>query len=525
MSDHLPRVTRVDAEGIALEGGDDRALDYRFDGRRIGSFWSGRDTEDDAAGGRLFPWPTPLRRFLDGHTELSVVDHVTGTVLHDETVRFGDGQEQVKVQDAKGNDLGFDKSQRLMRLFSSRSAEHVEPLLDSISSVVEALEACGIEPFLAYGTLLGAVRQQALIGHDSDADLGYVSRFDHPVDATLESFQLQRRLVEMGYAVARYSGLAFKIWVEESDGAMRGLDVFGGLMRDGRLYLMGEVGHPFRPEWVHPRSEVTLEGRTFPAPADPAPLLEAMYGPSWEVPDPAYKFETPESTRRRLNGWFRGTRVHREDTWGPHWNRPATARAKLPGPSSLVQWVREQEPGAGMVVDVGCGRGGDVVWLARQGTRAWGLDFVPRAYAKAARRADQLGVPAHFQWGNLSELRSVLAAGAQLVREDGPRIMMARHVVDATNAAGRDHLLRLARMVTRDSGRLYLDVTTGPAPEGHQTGVHRVRLAPLLAHVERLGGRVESQAEVPGDGAAVTRLVVSWSSRAARTGSQKVNER
>ena len=34
----------------------------------------------------------------------------------------------------------------------------------------------GVEAFLAYGTLLGAVREGRLLGHDSDADLGYVSR-------------------------------------------------------------------------------------------------------------------------------------------------------------------------------------------------------------------------------------------------------------------------------------------------------------------------------------------------------------
>ena len=46
-----------------------------------------------------------------------------------------------------------------------------------------ALEEAGVRPFLAYGTLLGAVRQGDFIGHDSDADLGYVSEHDHPVDA------------------------------------------------------------------------------------------------------------------------------------------------------------------------------------------------------------------------------------------------------------------------------------------------------------------------------------------------------
>ena len=58
----------------------------------------------------------------------------------------------------------------------------------------------GVEAFPAYGTLLGAVREQDLIGHDNDADLGYVSRHTHPLDVIRESFRLQRRLREQGYA-------------------------------------------------------------------------------------------------------------------------------------------------------------------------------------------------------------------------------------------------------------------------------------------------------------------------------------
>jgi hypothetical protein len=228
------RSVRVTDDGIFVASDRERVVEGRFVVRRIGSFWLQRDTRE-AGGEREYPWPDALRRFLDGTTRLSLVDHVDEVELYSSEVSLGSGEERIRVEDAQGNPLGLDKSLRLMRLFESRSPEHVKPLLDSMEAVLTALEAAGVEPFIAYGTLLGAVRDGELIGHDSDADLGYISAHDHPVDVILESFRLQRTLVEQGFAVTRYSGIAFKVLVEESDGTRRGLDVFGGFLRDGML--------------------------------------------------------------------------------------------------------------------------------------------------------------------------------------------------------------------------------------------------------------------------------------------------
>ena len=58
-----PTVTDVDEQGVALaEDGDDRALDVCFDGRRIWSFWSERDTAAVPEGGRRVAWPDRMRR-------------------------------------------------------------------------------------------------------------------------------------------------------------------------------------------------------------------------------------------------------------------------------------------------------------------------------------------------------------------------------------------------------------------------------------------------------------------------------
>src|SRR5688500_11902967 len=161
----------VTDDALVVRGTADRALDVLFDGRRVLSSWLQRDTTGSGPD-RTYPWPPPLRRFLDGTTTLSLVDHVTERELYSADLSFGTSSDRIRVEDGQGNPLGFDKSMRLTKLFESRSAEHVKPLLDSMEAVLDGLEKAGVRPFLAYGTLLGAVRAGELIGHDSDADLG-----------------------------------------------------------------------------------------------------------------------------------------------------------------------------------------------------------------------------------------------------------------------------------------------------------------------------------------------------------------
>ncbi len=514
------RCLDVTDEGILVSGGQDVPIDVMFEDRRIFSFWLIRDTVRRGSN-RFYAWPPVLGRFLDGTTTVSLHDHVSGTEIYSSPISLGSGSGAILVEDAQGNPMGLDKSMRLTRLFQSRSAEHLAPLLDSIGSVLSALETAGVQPFLAYGTLLGAVRDGDFIGHDSDADLGYVSAHQHPAEAAMESFRLQRRLVGLGYTIQRYSGLAFKVVVKESDGSPRGLDVFGGFMREGHLYLMGEVGHPFERAWLEPRSEVRLAGRTFPAPAVPEHMLEAMYGPTWKVPDPAYKFETPVTTVRRLNGWFRGTRVGLDARWARQARGQGDDLADR-GPSSFVQWVREQEPDVATAVELGCGTGRDALWLARQGIPTIGLDYFSRGFRKADRKAERLGLPATFEWMNLGELRSVLVTGARLSRRPGPRVLLARHVADATDRAGRDHLLRLAKMVVRDSGRLYLQVQTRRTDTSRQLGIAPVHLDVLMDQVASTGGRVLARHDLDEfedgtpevrpatTGSTICRLVITW---------------
>jgi SAM-dependent methyltransferase len=507
----------VDGEGIRAHSDTEVVLDVLFDGRRIWSFWLHRDGEH-RGGSHVVAWPAALRRFLTGTTRLQLVAHVSGETVHDEEVRLGTATGRIAVVNDRGLPLGIDKSMRLAQTFDTRSAEQVAPLLDSIEEVLAALREAGVEPFPAYGTLLGAVREGRLIGHDSDADLGYVSEHTHPVDVVRESFALQRALAAMGYRISRYSGAAFKVEVLEGDGSVRGLDVFAGFLADGHLHLMGEIRTPFLREWVFPLGTVTLEGRELPAPADTDRFLTATYGAGWRVPDPAYRFMTPPSTSRRLNGWFRGTRVRRE-AWDRTYSRlPSTP--PVVEPSSFARWVRRLERGApSRVVDIGCGRGVDDLWFAREGASVIGLDYALRGSEPVARLAALEGVDLELRNMNLCELRSVLCEGARLARLPGRTVVTARNVAEATDRVGRAHLWRACEMMLSGGGRLYLELLLSRRRDddtfARREHLHPLPMGRVVAELEGRGATVVARRHAhesgpDGTGHRIGRLVVEW---------------
>ena len=61
----------------------------------------------------------------------------------------------------------------------------------------------------------------------------------------------------------------------------------------------------------------------------------------------------------------------------------------------------------GSVLDVGCGTGENILYLAAQGHESWGLDFVPVAIQRAKAKAAQRGIDAHFVVGNALELNNL----------------------------------------------------------------------------------------------------------------------
>ena len=98
-------------------------------------------------------------------------------------------------RDAHGHPLAVDKAGHLTRVFSETDGDVRRHIAEGTARAIADLrDKVGIDAHVSYGCLLGAVRDGHMIGHDSDADLAYLSRWTHPADVVRESFRMEREL-------------------------------------------------------------------------------------------------------------------------------------------------------------------------------------------------------------------------------------------------------------------------------------------------------------------------------------------
>ena len=131
----------------------------------------------------------------------------------------------------------------------------------------------------------------------------------------------------------------------------------------------------------------------------------------------------------------------------PSWEERYSGEEKIwsgdPNPQ-LVAEVAGLTPGTAL--DVGCGEGGDVIWLARRGWRVTGADFSANGLARAARHADEAGVDDLTDWWQV-DARTFAADGRTydlvtthfLHPPDEGMVHVTRRLTDAVAPGG--HLL------------------------------------------------------------------------------------
>jgi hypothetical protein len=511
----------IDSRGIRATGGTDEIadvpLDLKFGGHRVWSFTFGHD------GHRLGPavlvrWPKPIAARLDGVAEVELVPHNGGETLFSGPVRFGRSTEPLVLLDDLGNPLSLDKGGRLQRTFDDFAGDARAELIDAAKRVlVDLRDECGLDAYLCYGGLLGAARSGAMIGHDSDLDLAFLSPYTHPFDIIRESKAAERKLASLGWQVIRMSAANFKIWVPLPSGKRAGVDVFGSFHVGDRFHITGSlIGHLDRDAIV-PFGEIDLEGVSFPAPADVPRFLEFTYGPGWKVPDPAFHFGHPPENVRLMGQWFRGART-RLSYWqefykGPHRDVPTE-------PSLFARWAAERMAPKDRVVELGSGTGRDAIWFTGQGHQTAGSDYCGAARTAAKEITQKAGAKVRYRAINPESLYSSLTHAARIAREPQPRHIYARGLIDAMPPSGRIGLWRFCAIAGRRGGLTFLEFRT-PAARGKRTHFRKHQRtyadpAAIVAEIERHGGRVVEQ--VIGKGLAplgkenptVCRLVVSW---------------
>jgi SAM-dependent methyltransferase len=487
----------VDANGVRLPEGCEAVVDVLFDGRRI---WS-LAPETGRRAAKKIGWPTVLLPYLDGRADVEVRDHVSGEVLLSQTVDFGDSTGPIRVVDGQGRPLAVTKWGKLNHPFDATDRSAIEGYLDQVEEVLAVLtDECHVPSFLSYGSLLGAVREGGLIGHDVDVDLGYLSAHTHPADVLLESYAIERRLRAHDWRVRRENGGFLALFLPQSDGTTRNLDVFTCFQVDDHIHQVHDTRVKADRTVVEPVAPVTFEGRQLPGPAQPDVMLETAYGKGWRVPDPAFEFHTPRQTRRRIGGWLGGIRDER-DRWNDFYRG---RRDEIPTEvSDFAQWARDRWGAAAQppqqVIDLGCGNGRDSVYFADDGTHVVGADFSAVGLRQARAHAKATMASVDFVEWNLNSLRETFARAARLAHDPGPRVVYARMLVDALPEHARPQFWQATRMLLAGGGQCFLEFRTeSDRSTRKKFGRHYRRfLNPDLVAAEaaRIGARVVERVE------------------------------
>lgn len=506
--------------GIRFRGdlAEDRTYDLVINGLHVWSLQPSRDMRR-RQGSHVAAWPKALRSYLNGSGDIELRDHVTRETLGSTSVRLGEGGDPISVRNKDGRPLILDKWDRMIVPLDSEGSQQVDELMEHVRALLDALqEKCGVPAYIAYGTLLGAVRNGQLIGYDNDVDLAYVASHEAPVDIARESFRIQRTLIDEGWLVRRGSGARLNVRVHMADGSTRHVDIFTAFWIGDMFHTAVDIGCRLSRDAVLPVSTVQLCGHTMTAPADPAAILAAAYGEGWRVPDPAFRYDSPTWLKRRFSGFFGGLITHRK-----RWDAFNASKGKrlLKQPSPFARWVNSEFPSDATLVDAGCGGGRDSRLFARSGRPVIGVDYSLGAVLRANRWAERRAPNASFEPLNFYDTRAALAMGARLSRLDHPVDLYARFLLHALEDRGRVNFWRMATMALRGGGRLFLEFRTDrDAANSHFYGSHfRRYLDPdlVVAEIEANGGRVEHQEAGTGlapfrtEDPDVCRIVATWS--------------
>jgi hypothetical protein len=496
----------ADSTGFWLPGPPRQVLDVHLGGHR--AFSVAPDSVHTDGRGTFVTWPDRLLPYLDGHTDMRVVEHLTGSTVLQGPIRIGNTDQPIAVTDRVGRPLAIDKFGNLVRTFAEMDPGSARAFAQAIAALTRDVDAFGVCAFLVYGSLLGAVRNGHVIGHDTDADIAYLSNHTHPGDVALESFALERFLRKHGWRTDRERAGKLQAVLDDPAGDRWTIDIFVATITDGHLFLDRVVEAELDRSAFEPQSTVLLEGVDNLAPADPHALLAATYGSGYLTPDPAFKFDNPEP-RERSSRALRGNYRYRRTLWVRHLNNKSETRGA--GPSDFVRWAHGQEKRrdgeARTWVDLGCGASTDAIWAARRGYAGIGVDFANPVLRRLANTARRSGLDARFWSVSFHDLRGVLAASAALAATDAPRVVSCRSVVDVLDAEGRSNLWLLARAALLNGGRMYLQFRTrGTRADRDEPTFRAVPAERILEEARQHGATALDRL----DQGRTSRLVLTW---------------
>lgn len=174
-------------------------------------------------------------------------------------------------------------------------ASNKDKLLDFLDRIFGALNSMGGIPMLSYGTLLGALRDEAFISTDDDLDIIFHIDDVPPEQRDVTKASLLTKLQNAGFSVIARKNCPH-ITVNFPIYAI-GVDIFLSWGSSGSQdveVVMAQLKYcKLSREILLPTSTIRLYGRSYHAPARPDEFLEHRYGSGWKRKNPYHEWSWP----------------------------------------------------------------------------------------------------------------------------------------------------------------------------------------------------------------------------------------
>lgn len=433
--------------------GDAATVDVRFDGHRV---WSVK-VPPAVDGGVELVWPPAVRARLSGRSRVAVFDSASQKELAVQDARFGLSRKRLTITDKRGQWLAMTKWDRLGPVLEGSNDDVADRLVHSARRLADDLQRWGYPVYLVGGTLLGMVRGGQLLPHDDDIDFAFLADSDEPVDLGAISFDMERKLVDAGYTVARHSLSQIELVFFDDHGQVdHYIDIFTGFIHEGQYCQPFALrSDSVTAEDLVPTRDIDVNGVPLPAPADPEAWLAYGYGEGWRVPDPTFKFTVARGTKHRFESWF-GIFNRGRFFWEKYWQGHSSAVPSTGG-DKAVRWLDTRIPAHSHVLDLGCGSGTWSQALAARGHTVLGVDFSYEAL-RVAQSEDTHGVP--YRRVNANDRTALLELGANLVDTRTQWHVLCTDMLHGLTFVNRQNIYLMLRLVLREHGTAVLTFDT-----------------------------------------------------------------
>lgn len=163
--------------------------------------------------------------------------------------------------------------------WASLKAISVEDAIDTLTTAKELLGKVGVDFYLSFGTLLGAVREKNIIKGDQDVDV-----FITQEEVLYNSLPW---LYEQGFKVIRIrKGKLYSFRVKEN--CFIDLYVLRPLgLSIWSLYCYSLAGYATPKKYIRNTQDIEFLGSVYKCPKNPERVLEWWYGKDWRTPKSA----------------------------------------------------------------------------------------------------------------------------------------------------------------------------------------------------------------------------------------------